>query len=345
MPVQWTLILPPLAGRPTRQVQLEGVLKVGRASRNDIAIEDQGTSASHATMEVRGNELFVRDHGSTNGTAINGGSRLTMGDWTSVPDGATVRFGLINARIVGKKVTDRGASATNGQPPEAVAAGATEAARAAYALAQVYARLILLDPNNPGAARVTEMTQTIGRSMSMDFRIDSELVSSEHAALSYSLDTRAYKIQELGSSNHTVLNGAVLAPMAVHPLPLDSALRFGPIDAAFRVDHDIDGQRLPPNFDLKIAEALIAAGKLTDAELNSALEFAKATGGFLGDGLLLSGAVTPKDWADAAKVARQRGPAVSYRDGKSSSWLSKTLVAVLFLTLAIATVLLLTTRA
>ena len=55
--------------------------------------------------------------------------------------------------------------------------------------------------------------------------------------------------------------------------------------------------------------------------------------------------MTPKDWADAAKVARQRGPAVSYRDGKSSSWLSKTLVAVLFLTLAIATVLLLTTRA
>ena len=409
MPVQWTLILPALAGKETRQIEVNGTMKVGRASRNDIVVEDNSTSSSHATMELRGEHLFVRDHGSTNGTTINGGARLPMGEWSPVPHDATVRFGVINTRLVAKEkeVVDLDATLASTRPPAAVhqaapmpapaapratvpAAPAMQAAAApfepavapspqpvpaayapapgvdpmvdppldgtfsstisdesmgpgagaaaAHALEQMEARLILLDEVNPRAIRITEMIHEIGRSMSVSCRIDSKLVSSEHAVLSFSPSTRAFQLQDVGSSNHTVLNRVTLTPNVAHRLELDSALQFGPIEAVFRVDHDIDGTRLPANFDLQVAEALIAASKLSEDALVSATAFAKESAGFLGDGLLLSGAVSPNDWADAARTARQSAPVLPYRAAKSSNWFLKFVVLALVLVLGVAAV-------
>ena len=47
-------------------------LSIGRYSENDIVLKDMSVSRNHATIEVRGQKLFVCDAGSKNGTIVNG---------------------------------------------------------------------------------------------------------------------------------------------------------------------------------------------------------------------------------------------------------------------------------
>lgn len=47
-------------------------LTIGRLSHNDIVIDDQSVSRSHATLIINGSDYSVRDMGSSNGTFING---------------------------------------------------------------------------------------------------------------------------------------------------------------------------------------------------------------------------------------------------------------------------------
>jgi len=45
---------------------------IGRDIGNDIALPDEAASARHATIEVQGDEWWIEDLGSTNGTLVNG---------------------------------------------------------------------------------------------------------------------------------------------------------------------------------------------------------------------------------------------------------------------------------
>ncbi len=45
---------------------------IGRDAANDIALPDEAASARHATLGVQGDEWWIEDLGSTNGTLVNG---------------------------------------------------------------------------------------------------------------------------------------------------------------------------------------------------------------------------------------------------------------------------------
>jgi pSer/pThr/pTyr-binding forkhead associated (FHA) protein len=45
---------------------------MGRGLENEIVIEDARVSRNHAEIYPRGNEWYLRDLGSTNGTYVNG---------------------------------------------------------------------------------------------------------------------------------------------------------------------------------------------------------------------------------------------------------------------------------
>jgi len=47
-------------------------MRVGRNTECDIFLVDPSVSRNHATLEVQGNQVVVRDSGSTNGTFVNG---------------------------------------------------------------------------------------------------------------------------------------------------------------------------------------------------------------------------------------------------------------------------------
>ncbi len=65
-----------------------GVTRLGRGADTDIRIEDPGVSRHHADVIV-GNDVVVRDLGSTNGTYVDG---VQISE-TPLRDGATIKIG------------------------------------------------------------------------------------------------------------------------------------------------------------------------------------------------------------------------------------------------------------
>src|SRR5258708_3337591 len=65
--------------------------RLGRASDNDIVLEDITVSQHHAVISFDGGRVFLRDLGSSNGTFIDG-SRVAGGELTS---GSVVRLGRV----------------------------------------------------------------------------------------------------------------------------------------------------------------------------------------------------------------------------------------------------------
>jgi pSer/pThr/pTyr-binding forkhead associated (FHA) protein len=67
----------------------DAALRVGRSPDNDLILRDPATSGHHARVERRGQQFWIVDLGSTNGTLVNGepvqekelnhGDRVTIG--------------------------------------------------------------------------------------------------------------------------------------------------------------------------------------------------------------------------------------------------------------------------
>ncbi|HUG47750.1 MAG TPA: FHA domain-containing protein [Candidatus Limnocylindria bacterium] len=59
----------PMAGTA---LPLDAVNTIGRDVNNSIVVDDTFVSAEHAALTFRGRAWYVEDHGSTNGTWLNG---------------------------------------------------------------------------------------------------------------------------------------------------------------------------------------------------------------------------------------------------------------------------------
>lgn len=92
---RWRLRVPdhePPGGFPLRP----GKNRVGRVPELEIPLDSSDVSRLHAVLALRGDELFVRDAGSRNGTWS--GERRVRGE-TPVPPGTRLRFGGVEAQI------------------------------------------------------------------------------------------------------------------------------------------------------------------------------------------------------------------------------------------------------
>ncbi len=73
-------------------------LRLGRSPDNDVILRDPATSGHHARVERRGDQFWIVDLGSTNGTLVNGEpvqeKELNHGDRVTVGQNA-VHFSLI----------------------------------------------------------------------------------------------------------------------------------------------------------------------------------------------------------------------------------------------------------
>lgn len=68
---------------------------VGRVSDNAFEIPEASVSSHHAEIILRGNDVVIRDLGSTNGTFING-EKITE---AVLKPGQTLRFGTIDLKL------------------------------------------------------------------------------------------------------------------------------------------------------------------------------------------------------------------------------------------------------
>ena len=72
------------APRVGERFSLRASTSIGRDAGNDIPLSDEAASARHAVLELREDEWWVVDLGSTNGTLVNG---------TRIERAERVRFG------------------------------------------------------------------------------------------------------------------------------------------------------------------------------------------------------------------------------------------------------------
>lgn len=74
-------------------------IAVGRAATNDLVIDDESVSKTHAAIAFKeSGEIVIADTGSTNGTFI-GGVRIPYGKAHALTDGTAVKFGDIETRF------------------------------------------------------------------------------------------------------------------------------------------------------------------------------------------------------------------------------------------------------
>jgi hypothetical protein len=75
-------------------------LRLGRSPDNDVILRDPATSGHHARLERRGDQFWIVDLGSTNGTLVNGESiqekQLNHGDRVTIGQNA-VQFSILGA--------------------------------------------------------------------------------------------------------------------------------------------------------------------------------------------------------------------------------------------------------
>jgi pSer/pThr/pTyr-binding forkhead associated (FHA) protein len=93
------IVVPP--SQVAREVEIsEGIISIGRALDNTISVEgDTSISRYHAEIEVRGDEFWVYDLGSSNGTTVNDepvteDRKLQPGDMISVGGETYIEFHL-----------------------------------------------------------------------------------------------------------------------------------------------------------------------------------------------------------------------------------------------------------
>jgi FHA domain-containing protein len=78
----------------------DSALRLGRSPDNDVILRDPATSGHHARLERRGEQFWIVDLGSTNGTLVNGEpiqeKALNHGDRVTIGQNA-VHFSVLGA--------------------------------------------------------------------------------------------------------------------------------------------------------------------------------------------------------------------------------------------------------
>ena len=165
------------------------ILNIGRASDNDIVLEDPLVSGHHLRIELAGEgKATVTDLGSTNGVQLNG-----QPVWPKTP--TPLRFGdvldLVEFRLALRPYEAGGIAA--------VAERVRIAVQAKPGLAAFVGGKVFKVP-------LTKPVTTVGRATDNDIVLEHPLVSRHHAQITRQEDGD-YLIADLGSANGLTLHG------------------------------------------------------------------------------------------------------------------------------------------
>jgi pSer/pThr/pTyr-binding forkhead associated (FHA) protein len=75
-------------------------VRIGRGDQNEVVIPDESVSGSHATLERRGEEWFLRDWSSRNGTFVR---QERVEQETKLMGPTVIQFGNVQAMFVPRR--------------------------------------------------------------------------------------------------------------------------------------------------------------------------------------------------------------------------------------------------
>jgi len=217
---------------------------IGRDPKADIFLDDSSISYLHAQLVQQGNDAYLRDLGSRNGTYVNGqlisiphrlvhGDRIKLGETSLIfrSGSAPKKESSEPAPVFVPKQEERHerveAPAPVPMEPPPVRA-VTPPPPEIPILANVPTALVLSVRSGPLAGQSFPLNQspmTVGRNPSSHIAIRDEKASWRHAIIKQ--EDMKWFIRDLGSSNGTFLNDKALEPNQPYPLQLGDRLRIG----------------------------------------------------------------------------------------------------------------------
>ncbi len=233
-----TVILRIEAARLSQEIVLQQhIISLGRDPANDITIERAVVSRRHARLERVPQGYRILDLGSGNGLTFQGTDISDMlladGDVLWIAEDVSLTY----------QVRPLPFAAPAAPPPmvEGPAAGLparepvptpVAAAAAEVTPAPMGATMVGIETPSKGLRRIdlgrrTELT--VGRSPDNDLHLDYPTISRHHAVIRRVGTGQEYIIEDLRSSNGTVVNGERIDPGKPYPLHPGSTLRIGPI--------------------------------------------------------------------------------------------------------------------
>ena len=230
----------------------QAAIGAGRASDNELVLDDISVSRRHARLTFDASQMTVEDLGSANGSYI-GSQRLAPNMPSLVPGDQAARLGDIELRFVPAEAprpvrppSTGGEQATMvfGPPVGATSGGATSAGTAPDAASgsNRYGKLRIKTPD--GKTRefgLDQPTVTVGRSADNQLAIDEISVSRRHARLS--VESGRLMIEDLGSANGTFIGGQRLAPNNPGLVSEDQVVRVGDVEIRYVPAHPVEAVR------------------------------------------------------------------------------------------------------
>ncbi len=224
----------------------EGSITVGRDPANDICIDEPVVSWRHARLEQVAGGYQIVDLGSSNGLTFQDAqvARLLLADgdvlWIATDVSLTY---TITPLAPGAPAVETPALEKPAPPPpvaetpavgEAAPVAAEEAVQ--VEVAPLYATMIGVETPSSGLRKIdlrgrTELT--IGRSPENDLQLSYPTISRHHARIRRVGSGEEYVIEDLGSSNGTLVNDELIEPGELYPLHPGNTLRIGPIKLIF----------------------------------------------------------------------------------------------------------------
>jgi len=174
----------------------EPTITIGRGSKNAIVIRDNEVSREHCMLVRRGDDYELVDGTSSNGTFVNGmriaegGSLLRAGALIELGDSITLEYERVNLPAL--ETVLNGTGMLNGRP---------EAPSRHYVT-------VTSGPNIGHVYPLEDIIITVGRETSNDITLADPEVSRYHLRLRREM--RGYSIEDMGSTNGTLLNGVPL---------------------------------------------------------------------------------------------------------------------------------------
>jgi hypothetical protein len=104
-------------------------------------------------------------------------------------------------------------------------------------------------------------TVRIGRGPSNDILLDDDSISGSHARLDWDVNSKAWRITDLGSTNGTYVETVRLAPGVPTPLPFGAGIRFGGVRMYFR---DVDDAVAPETAPAVVGSAPSAPARASE---------------------------------------------------------------------------------
>jgi ABC-type multidrug transport system ATPase subunit/pSer/pThr/pTyr-binding forkhead associated (FHA) protein len=212
---------------------------IGRDQASDICVDEPVVSWHHARLEQVAGGYQIVDLESTNGLTIHDAqvARMLLADgdvlWIAGDVSLTYKIDPLAPEAPVAETPAPGEAA----PPLPVVESPVEDMEAVgVEAAPLYATMIGMETPSRGLHKI-DMRQrgelTIGRSPENNLQLNYRTISRHHARIMRVGSGEEYVIEDLGSSNGTLVNDEFIEPGKVHPLRPGSTLRIGPIKLIF----------------------------------------------------------------------------------------------------------------